>query len=381
MLRPDKRRDARDDRGGERSAGAFRVGLHRTRGERGGGDVDPRRGHVDPIAGVREPGGVAGGVGRANRDVGVRSRVRKHRRAVVPRRGDDDRPLLARVVDRVVEGDAAPRAAEGEVDHLRAVVGRPRDPVRDVEVAPGPGVIENLDRHDRRVPGDAGDADAVVRRRRCDAGDHCSVPLVVLRNRIVVDEVVAGEHARREVGMVEVDAGVDDRDLDRGRAPADVPGGGNPQRQQVLLFGRKSRIVRCRERVTDVVQLDGRDRRLVFERVPGACGVRHSNERERRPMDERPKGRAVPGQCGLALRERGPRFELDEQALGLEPLSTRRAAQRCGPRMRRRTIGRRRPTDDLKDQKSGGCESDRRQPDARPPQLRTPSLSVHTSRS
>ena len=355
MLRPDERRDARDDRGGERSAGAFRVGLHRAGGERRRRDLDSRRGHVDPIAGVREPGGVAGGVGRANRDVGVRSRVRKHRRAVVPRRGDDDRPFLARIVDRVVEGDAAPRAAEGEVDHLRAVVGRPRDPVRHVEVAPGPGVIENLDRHDRRVPGDAGDADAVVRRRRCDAGDHCSVPLVVLRNRIVVDEVVAGEHARREVGMVEVDAGVDDRDLDRGRAPADVPGGGNPQRQQVLL--------------------------LVFERVPGACGVRHSNERERRPMDERPKGRAVPGQCGLALRERGPRFELDEQALGLEPLSTRRAAQRCGPRMRRRTIGRRRPTDDLKDQKSGGCESDRRQPDARPPQLRTPSLSVHTSRS
>ena len=127
------------------------------------------------------------------------------------------------------------------------------------------------------------------------------MPFVVLRDSVVVDEVVAGKQLWSQVGVVEVDAGVDDRDLDRGRAPADVPGSGNPQRRQILLLGPKARIVRSRERVAGVVQLDGSDRRLGLEPLPDARGVRHFDERERCSVDERPGDPAVAGQRGFPL--------------------------------------------------------------------------------
>jgi hypothetical protein len=119
---------------------------------------------------------------------------------------------------------------------------------------------------------------AVVRLGGCDAGDHRPVAFVVLRRRVVVDEVVAGEQARSQIGVVEVDARVEDRDLDRGRAVTDVPGGRSPQRQQVLLLAREARIVRSRECIPDVVELDGSDRRLGFERLPRAYGISDVDE-------------------------------------------------------------------------------------------------------
>jgi len=237
-----------------------------------------------------------------------------------------------------------------------------------------PCAVENLHRHDRRVPRHAGDADAVVRRRGCNARDHCPVPFVVLRDSVVVDEVVAGKQLWSQVGVVEVDAGVDDRDLDRGRAPADVPGSGNPQRRQILLLGPKARIVRSRERVAGVVQLDGSDRRLGLEPLPDARGVRHFDERERCSVDERPGDPAVAGQRGFPLGYRCSGLELDEQALLIEPLTIRDAADRRRGRTRGGTPGRGTPTDDLQDQKSPGRKSDRPEPAACPLQLRTPSL-------
>jgi hypothetical protein len=92
---------------------------------------------------------------------------------------------------------------------------------------------EDLDRHDARPPGQAGDAHAVVAARRDDARDVRAVAVVVGGIAVAVDEVgpvdvvddavgvvvdaVAGHLAgvgpqvRREVAMREVDAGVDHR--------------------------------------------------------------------------------------------------------------------------------------------------------------------------
>src|SRR5262249_24139846 len=193
-------------------------------GAGGGGDRDDV---VQVVVGrVRGGGVVVGGVvaGGGDEDVtgrlgaldGVEQRLREA--AAAPTVVGDRRPVGDRVVDR---RDGAGGAA-------------------------GAAGVEELQGHQFDAgPGNAGDADAVVAHPRDGAGDVRAVAVVVERFVVVRDEVpavdvvdeavavvvdaVAGDLARvgpdvgGEVGVVVVDAGVDDRDDDAAARGDGVP--------------------------------------------------------------------------------------------------------------------------------------------------------------
>ena len=102
-----------------------------------------------------------------------------------------------------------------------------------------------------------------------DAGDHRAVALVVARgaggDADVGDRVVAGDGTADEVGVLAVDAGVDDRDDLRERALGAVPGRRHTNGLEVvLLAGRRVEASRSawRGRLADVVERDLGDRRV-----------------------------------------------------------------------------------------------------------------------
>src|SRR5207244_13233285 len=99
-----------------------------------------------------------------------------------------------------------------------AVIDGPDDPGCDHRVVAGSPGVENLDRHDRAAPADAGHALVVVRAGADDACDRCAVALVVGGIGVRVDEVVAGGEGGPEIRLARVDAGVEDGDHDPVRA-------------------------------------------------------------------------------------------------------------------------------------------------------------------
>src|SRR5262249_24208377 len=108
------------------------------------------------------------------------------------------------------------------------------------------GGVEELERHEADVPIDAGDADAVVADRPDGAGHVGAVAVVVHGVAVVVHEVVAvdvidvavvvvvdavagdfagvGPDVGGQVGVVVVDAALDDGDGDAAGAGGRVPG-------------------------------------------------------------------------------------------------------------------------------------------------------------
>ena len=189
------------------------------------------------------------------------------RREVVAGGGDDHDAVGAGVGDRLLQvGDHAGdherldagQRAERQVDHVGAVVDRPADAGGDV-LERAAFLVEHLDGLDLRAGRDAGDADVVVGDRGGDAGDvravralarlargRAGLPVAVAaRGRAAVEERGAGHQLAAEVGMAEVDAGVDDADR---RAGA---GRGRPRlrRAQLLrapLLGEERVVARQR---------------------------------------------------------------------------------------------------------------------------------------
>src|SRR5262249_52057993 len=153
----------------------------------------------------------------------------------------------------------------------RAVLGGPTDAVGDVRGrAPTVGV-QDLHGHEARVEGDAGGADAVVRRLRDRAGDVRAVALIVVRVLVRGDEVPAGdalgvgEIAALVVRTVRLarDAGVDDGDRHTA-ARREVPRARRADALHVpLLF--HERVVRREERVHAGERLGRLDTRIVRE--------------------------------------------------------------------------------------------------------------------
>ena len=127
--------------------------------------------------------------------------------AGVAQRVQDVRDLLARDVRRELER---------QVDHLRAVVGRPADALGDRHRVALAGAVEHADRHQLGPVGQPGHADRVAGALGDRPRDVRAVAVVVVRVGVVVDEVVAvdepvaeksGERRKRAAAGVG-DAGV-----------------------------------------------------------------------------------------------------------------------------------------------------------------------------
>jgi len=104
------------------------------------------------------------------------------------------------------------------------VVGGPVDAGRDLVGVAVAAVVEHAHGEDLGTGRDRLDPDAVTGQRVDDAGDVGAVAVAVLRRVVVVDEVVPRQQLAREVRVVGLDAGVDDRD-DRAGAGAHRMGG------------------------------------------------------------------------------------------------------------------------------------------------------------
>ena len=215
MLCHHERCDGRDHRCSERGPahGAVRTVV------RGGNDADSRRCEIDLRTEGRERRKVAGGIGRGDGDgAGARRREVWAPRPAVPGRGDNERAAGVCVAHCVAEAGCSRGAAEREVDHAGAVIDRPDDPRRHLEIGANPSGVQHLDRKHARIPRASGDADAVVRRRGGDAGDRGSVS----DERVVAsigiaprDERAAREELRGQIGDRR-DPGVDDGDDEAG---------------------------------------------------------------------------------------------------------------------------------------------------------------------
>jgi len=175
----------------------------------------------------------------------VRRRVRRHRvrvhRVVARGRHEERVGRGDGVVECLILGTAAPRVAHDVGAHHVGVVDRLDGGFRaSVAVR-----AEELHRHDADVPRHTRDADTVVAHAADGARAVGAVTVVVHRIAVVVEEVVAvnvvnvtvavivhaiardlagiGPYVLREVGVVVVDACIDDRDHNVGRPGLDVP--------------------------------------------------------------------------------------------------------------------------------------------------------------
>ena len=273
----------------ERPAVGVRVGAARVVGDEVRRDrrehVVARRGDVDvhrvAVRVVRD-----GSVATHSRDadhVRERSGIRRvpprcrRRLRAVPDRRDDDGAFRVRVLDggalerrvgveRRVERVA--HAAEAEVDDACALVDGPADPgdlggERDVAVGG-----DDLRDDQSCVEREAGHPDPVRRVGGDLAGDERPVSLLVVVRR-AADERLRRDDASGEVGMRSVDAGVDDRDLDRREARHRRPERPGLVVVEVPLLGGVGLGVGERGR-------DGRDderRKRDEEREPSHCTV------------------------------------------------------------------------------------------------------------
>ena len=116
--------------------------------------------------------------------------------------------------------DAGVGAGEDEAhaDHAGAVVCGVPDAVGDRRGGPAAVCAEDLHRHHAARPADTGAAEAVVRPRGDDAGDHRPVAVLVGGVAGSVREVGAGNERALQVRLRRIDAAVDHGDHDRSGA-------------------------------------------------------------------------------------------------------------------------------------------------------------------
>ena len=122
-------------------------------------------------------------------------------------------PQAGSIIHRVLQSIVPNRSAQAQVDHPGAVVGGKPDAGSHIEERAGAIYAEHFDRHDAGSPRDAGNPNVVIGLRRSDAGHHGAVPEIVLRIVGLVDEIKAGHQLGRQVGLVEIDAGIEDGKL------------------------------------------------------------------------------------------------------------------------------------------------------------------------
>lgn len=114
-------------------------------------------------------------------------------------------------IDGLDEGLRWRETHEAEVDHLRTVISRPDDRLRDLAVAVRSRVRDRLGFKQHRSMAEVRDPQAVIGRSARyprDVGAVATAVFIVWR----VGEVPAAAYSAREAGMRAADIGIDDRD-------------------------------------------------------------------------------------------------------------------------------------------------------------------------
>ncbi len=189
----------------------------------------------------------------------------------VPGGRHDQNALARRVADRRQEGVGGAPAAQTQVDHPRAMVGREDDAGRDGRPVARIGGVEHFDRQHRDAGRDAHNAHPVVDARGRDACHVRPVALVITGIGVVVHEIAdggaTGDDASRQVLVAGVDAGIHDGDDDAGVACGDIPGGfGVDELRRIDPGGIViDRIVRMERGLADEVRLGIEHLRLLAQ--------------------------------------------------------------------------------------------------------------------
>ncbi len=228
---------------------------------------------------------------------------------------DEEHALRDRVVDRAPLDRGSRRAAEAEVDDLRAVVDRVDDRGGLVDVREGAARAACLHDHQPRLARDAGDAVPVRRRAGGESRHEGAVPVAVGDVRLPLADAVGVRRLRAEIRCAEVGAGVDHRDREARR--------------------------RLRHRRGDLIGPHGRvlplERHGGGERSEGGLDERPSS---RRPLDADDSGlRGDPSRKALDVPARAHRGDVAAHGCGGRPA---RGAARARPRARARSRTRRR---------------------------------------
>ncbi|CAO0829925.1 hypothetical protein SMICM17S_02395 [Streptomyces microflavus] len=334
VLGLDQRGDSGDVRGGEAGAVVGAVAAAGDGGDHvhaGGGDADEAaalgevRAFVVPVGGGDgEDALVRGGVGRLH--------VAAH--AVVARRGDDHDVLGQGVVHRLLQercGLKGVGGVLGDVDDvgLRRVGGVADGLGQGLRRSVAVGVVL-LDRDDRRVGGEAGEAGALRLAGGDDAGNLGAVAhrvrgavllaafelpavgvLEVLPHQVAARLDV---HGAGELGVLHVDAGVDDGH------PYPLPGGLLPQfvHEDALQRPGAARVLLRRERALGRVVGSGRRDREGDQQDSGG-GRRGQKTPGRRHRGARHVPAAPHEPCGwlaAPVESRGPVGRNVDQAAG-----------------------------------------------------------------
>ena len=130
----------------------------------------------------------------------------------------------------------------------------PGDAVGDVGVVAAAGVVEHAHGHNFRPPRRSGDAGTVVGDGGGDARDVGAMPVGVVRRAVVVHKIVPGDELARQIGVAQIDTGIDNGDNNGSAAGADVPRGRRAH-HRVRPLMTELRVVR--RRIEGVVAVVG----------------------------------------------------------------------------------------------------------------------------
>ncbi len=121
---------------------------------------------------------------------------------------------------------AARRTTEAQVYDVGTLVYGVRDSSGYVAVAAVATVVQHLDRHQARSPGNAGHTHPVVGTNRGDPRHVSAVTVIVVGRLARADEIVTGHQLARttEIGMIQINPGVNHGDDDVAAPGGNVPG-------------------------------------------------------------------------------------------------------------------------------------------------------------
>jgi len=279
-LAADQPSETRDEGGGHTGAGCGAVvSTIECRG-----DHHSRRGDIYPLAVVRERSAcVSSGRPADCQHVRIGRWVELSARVTVTYRRNHH-CCLGRRLDSCAQGGRVSRASQADVDYVGTLGYRIVHPQRDVRVVGKATRLHHLDDHDATIPAHPGHADTVVGFGNSYAGDFGAVAVVIIdliglgdeipavnvvnvAIVVVVDAIVGclariAPQSANQIGMVNVDAGIQHGNDYCRRAGDDVPGSGCTNLRQCPLTGEKRVVGGGGNSVSDLINFSIVDTRV-----------------------------------------------------------------------------------------------------------------------